>query len=446
MLLAPEVLAGLASTIVLEARREAHGLGALDEARLLDGDYRLPELDGLDEVERRVLLDAVVLLFVEKNLCFRETVGTSVLLAFPSLINEKRPRLTDDPTVDDVSYVATGDVEHLYPALVVLLGYTNTFTRTHQWQNQAQYALGEGEVCGFRQVDQGQGVVELVLYYGAATPPHVRLLFQGLFENFLARRAVEVIRHRPVHCPSCGDAVDRLTVAKHGERGFAFCTACGTKIVLTGPEPLGAVAGDSAQIQAQKQVAAQRTAFASALVTVKSLLLERESAGPATAERPTCFVSYAWGGDERWVRQLATDLRHAEVDVLLDRWDSRPGSDLGRYLDRIAACRFVVVVGTPALRRKYEAEDVDAVVGRELELINLRVREPGRYGRTVLPILRDGDAHTALPPQLQTLVSVDFRNDELYFTQLLDLIWQLHGLPADSPVFEELRSAAATGR
>ena len=441
VLLAPEVLAGLASSIVLEARREAHGLGALDEARLLDGDYRLPELDGLGEVERRVLLDAVVLLFVEKNLCFRETVGASVLLAFPSLINEKRPRLTDDPTVDDVSYVATGDVEHLYPALVVLLGYTNTFTRTHQWQNQAQYTLGEGEVCGFRQVDQGQGVVELVLYYGAATPPHVRLLFQGLFENFLARRAVEVIRHRPVHCPSCREAVDRPTVAKHGERGFTFCTGCGARIVLNGPEPLGAVAGDAVQIQAQKRVAAQRTAFESALVTVKSLLLERD-----TTPRPSCFMSYAWGDDDRWVRRLATDLRHAEVDVVLDRWDSRPGSDLGRYLDRVAGCGFVVVVGTPALRRKYEAEDADAVVGRELELINLRLRQPGRYGRTVLPVLRDGDAHAALPPQLQTLVSLDFRDDELYFAQLLDLIWQLHGLPADSPVFEELRSAAAAGR
>ena len=441
VLLAPEVLSGLASSIVLEARREAHGLGALDEGRLLDGGYELRELDGLDDVERRVLLDAVVLLFVEKNLCFRETVGTSVLLAFPSLINEKRPRLGEDPTVDDVSYVATGDVEHLYPALVVLLGYTNTFTRTHQWQNQAQYELSTNEVCGFRQVDQGQGVVELILYYGAATPEHARLLFQGLFENFLARRALEVVRHRPVPCGSCGEAVDRATVAKHGERGHTFCSGCGTRIALVGPEPLGTVAGDVDAIRAQKQVANRRTAFETALVTVKSLLIERESAG-----RPTCFVSYAWGGDDRWVLQLATDLRHAEVDVVLDRWDSRPGTDLGRYLDRIASCGFVVVVGTPALRRKYEAQHADAVVGRELELINLRLREPDRYGRTVLPILRDGDARTSLPAQLQTLVSIDFRDDELYFAQLLDLVWRLQDLPADLPVFAQLRSAVATAR
>ena len=89
------------------------------------------------------------------------------------------------------------------------------------------------------------------------------------------------------------------------------------------------------------KAAAFRAAFEGALVSVKSLLLEGED-----AEKPTCFVSYSWGGadEKRWVLQLAKDLQHADVAVVLDQWDSRPGSDLGRYIDRVESCRFVVVV------------------------------------------------------------------------------------------------------
>ena len=63
-----------------------------------------------------------------------------------------------------------GAVENVYASLVVLLGYTNTFIRTHQWQNQAQYEMGEGETCGFLQTDYRDGEVEFVLYYAEQTP------------------------------------------------------------------------------------------------------------------------------------------------------------------------------------------------------------------------------------------------------------------------------------
>ena len=439
ILLAPELLSQLAASIVLEARREPHGLGALDEARLLDGDYRLPELDRLGPPERRVLLDAVVLLFVERTICFRETLGTRVLLVFPSLINEKRPHVGALPTVDHVSYEITGAVENLYAALVVLLGYTNTFARTHQWQNQAQYELGEGEVCGFRQVDHGNGVVELTLWYGARTPDSARLLFQGLFETFLARRDVQVVRHLPVACPSCGEAQNRDTVAQHSARGFLFCSNCGTRIPLPAPQPLGGTVSNVGEVRDQQRVADRRTAFESALVPVKSLLLEREDQSSA----PSCFLSYARGvaEDERWVQQLARDLRHAEVDVVLDRWHSPPGGDLGRYVDRVMTCRFVVVVGTPELREKYETRAGDPVVAAELELLGLRLREPARYGRTVVPVLLRGTPVDSFTPQLRKLVGVDFRDDESYFARLLEMVWHLHGLPLDAPVLGQLMAS-----
>ena len=138
------------------------------------------------------MLDATTTIFLRNNICFRETLGTRSLLVFPGLINLKRSILEQAETVEDVSYTVTGAVENVYAALVVLLGYTNTFTRTNQWQGQAQYELGEGEICGFRQLEEREGEIELGLYYGKATSRHTRLLFQGAFEKFLRGRDVTV--------------------------------------------------------------------------------------------------------------------------------------------------------------------------------------------------------------------------------------------------------------
>jgi hypothetical protein len=152
ILLFLDVLIGLASSMVNSARGNSQGLGALIENEL-DTD-RLPELAGLDEATRETLIESAVRLFLKQHICFREsdTSGTRTFLVFPSLINEKRPKTGQVATVESTSYHLEGAVETVYPALVVLLGYTNDFSRTNQWQDQAEYAFGENEVCGFRQI------------------------------------------------------------------------------------------------------------------------------------------------------------------------------------------------------------------------------------------------------------------------------------------------------
>ena len=63
----------------------------------------------------------------------------------------KKPLIADDaPTEDDVAYTVSGAVENVYASLVVLMGYTQTFTRTNQWRDHARYEVGTGHMCGFR--------------------------------------------------------------------------------------------------------------------------------------------------------------------------------------------------------------------------------------------------------------------------------------------------------
>ena len=125
----------------------------------------------------------------------------------------------------------------------------------------------------------------------------------------------------------------------------------------------------------------------------------------------------------------------------LDRWDSPPGSNLDLYIDRILSSDFVIPVGTPELRKKYDSKKIDRVVTAELKLINLRVRQPSEYGDNVLPVLLTGTAKKSFTPQLQPLVSVDFRESEFYFRKLFDMIWRLYDLPFDNPLLEELQDS-----
>src|SRR5207245_9018330 len=110
----------LAASFVLEARRNERGLGALDEAAVLAGRYRFPELDGLSEEHRRVLAESAIVLFPEHNVCFREPLGDQVLLIFPELLNEKPPALADATRfADDVTYMVTGRAENVSDSLHV---------------------------------------------------------------------------------------------------------------------------------------------------------------------------------------------------------------------------------------------------------------------------------------------------------------------------------------
>ncbi|MCJ8267937.1 MAG: GTP-binding protein [Psychrosphaera sp.] len=152
ILLFPDVLVNLVSSFVLAARANPQGLGVLDEKKLLAGEYQFSDLKHIEASEQEILTDYAAVLFMNQNICFRETTeGASQrsFMVFPSLINEKRPKTGGIVTVDDTSYVITGAVENVYASLVVLLGYTEHFTRRHQWQNQAQYELKAEQICGF---------------------------------------------------------------------------------------------------------------------------------------------------------------------------------------------------------------------------------------------------------------------------------------------------------
>lgn len=442
VLLQPERLNNLASSFVLEARRNPKGLGALEEQRLLVGGYDFPELKHLQEGEREILLDSAALLFLEHNVCFRETdpLRMEPYLVFPGLINLKKPPEEVAVVEDGVAYTVSGPTENVFASLVVLLGYTHTFTRTAQWHNNARYEVGDRLVCGFREEAERDGELDFVLSFGPNVGRPVRTLFQGLFESFLARRNLTVMRFEPVCCGN-GHYLERSVGRRWMKEGkaFTFCNDCGEKLTLPKmAEPIQLAREVRAQVESQRHAAELRTRFEQAIFRVRAYVTEQKTTPPET------FISYAWGvpEHEHWVeKQLATDLQKAGINVLLDRWhNAQFGASVPRFVERIEKSDRILMVGTPAYRRKYENNDTRTgyVVAAEVDLINNRLLGTEPQKQSVLPLLLDGEKADSLPPLLHGRVFADFREKLAYFRTAFDLILSLYQLRPNHPAVADL--------
>ncbi len=444
ILLAPELLNNLAASFVLEARRNPRGLGSLEEERLLAGEYSFPELAGLSAEETSILLDAAALLFLEHHVCFRETdpLTTRSYLIFPELINLKKPPMEDEkPTEEGAAYTLSGAVKNVFASLVVLLGYTHTFTRTNQWHNQARYEMGRGLVCGFRQEGERDGELDFVLYFGTDVGKPVRQLFQGLFESFLARRNLTVSRYEPVFCAN-RHPLNRAVVRDEQAAGLAFCPKCGERVTLPkSDEPIQLTRQQEREVEAQRRAADLRTRFEQAVFRVQSYVEAQK------IPRPECFVSYAWGDPEheRWVeKRLAEDLLKAGLRVVLDKWEShRVGTSVSRFISRIDAVDRILVVGTPLYREKYENKNpaYGYVVAAEVDLISDRLMGTEEEKASVLPLLLTGMPKESLPPLLRGRVRSDFTKEEAYFLTAFDLILSLYGIPPNDKAVADLRES-----
>ncbi len=448
VLLQPERLNNLASSFVLEARRNPKGLGSLEEKRLLAGGYAFPELKDLSKGEGDVLLDSAALLFLEHNVCFRETdpLRMEPYLVFPELINLKKPPEEEKPTEEGVAYTVTGPTENVFASLVVLLGYTHTFTRTNQWQNNARYEVGDGLVCGFRQEAERDGELDFVLCFSPKVGSPVRTLFQGLFESFLARRNLTVKRYEPVRCSNatCGHLLDRSVVRQRMKEGktFAFCNDCGEKLTLPRmAEPIQLTREVEAEVEVQRRSAEQRTRFEQAVFRVQAYVADQKIT--AAGVLPQLRLGRARA---RTLGRKAAGDRLAEGGDRggAGRWhNAQIGASVARFIERIEKSDRIVMVGTPLYRRKYENKDASTgyVVAAEVDLIANRLLGTEAQKASVLPLLLAGEKTASLPPLLHGRVHGDFRNEGTYFTAAFDLILDLYRIPHQDQAVADLRES-----
>jgi len=422
ILLTPNLLANLASSIVSLADKNPREVVAINETILLQSKFQFEELKDLGKSEQQILLDAAILRFLEHSICFRETLGSETLLIFPGLMKQKRPLTNDLDTVDDMSYIVRGRVENIYASLVVLLGYTPSFTRINQWQNQAQYEINPGEICGFRLIEERAGELEFVVYYSTNMPNHGRQIFQGLFEKFLTQRDISLTRFPPVSCSNnhLQQRVTVMSMIQDGEK-FMFCAKCGKEIQL--PEldkPLTIGARILSQVNEEDAFARLRNKYETFLAQIKSFRSDRSS--------PRCYISYP-DGDLKWSENLIHNLQDAGVIILYDR-------------AQVQKDDFVLVLGTTNYLSDLE-KSIERIT-QDIPLIYSKIPKSPEDKSMLAPLLVEGNVFTAFPHEIRNCIPADFRIDSRYVICLFDLILKLYNIPYTQPVFEHLRTTLQT--
>jgi hypothetical protein len=136
---------------------------------------------------------------------------------------------------------------------------------------------------------------------------------------------------------------------------------------------------------------------------------------------------------------------NADVRAVFDRRDNAAiGRDIARFIsDGITKSDFVAVVGTPLYHDKYDnrVSATGSVVAAEVDLLHQRLTSSEDEKKRVLPLLLEGEPNRALPPLLRGRTRADFRDEELYFVTLLDLVFTLHGIEVADPTVADLRGS-----
>ena len=91
---------------------------------------------------------------------------------------------------------------------------------------------------------------------------------------------------------------------------------------------------------------------------------------------PKAFISYSWSSPEhqKWVLDLATQLRENGVDVTVDKWDLKEGHDAIKFMEKMVTdpeIKKVIVV----LDRTYaeKADGREGGVGTETQIISPKI-------------------------------------------------------------------------
>ncbi|WP_437942789.1 TIR domain-containing protein [Sorangium sp. So ce341] len=226
LLLRPDLLNGYASAVIQAARRHRDGLGCVQERDILEGNIDFRGMERIqDPSSEQVLLHAVVELFLQREIAFRE----GEWLVFPSRLNRGHPAPSTQGT-RAVYFRFEGLPEQVYATLVVRMAHSQVFVKHMLWKNGAEFAYGSGR-CAFELRTDGDGESELSLYLGDNVPQTAKRLFAHFVQEHLERRALPGTFSREVvyRCDACGwEVQDRVLLKKKIAQGQATlrCLDC----------------------------------------------------------------------------------------------------------------------------------------------------------------------------------------------------------------------------
>jgi hypothetical protein len=135
------------------------------------------------------------------------------------------------------------------------------------------------------------------------------------------------------------------------------------------------------------------------------------------------FISYSWDSVDHcnWVEGLARSQTRAGLEVMLDRWDTKLGTDLLQYMETaVRRSRRVIVVCTPIYAKRSRRRV--GGVGYETCIITGELFHQIGLPSKFIPLLRIGNPSASLPVYLRSKLYADFRTDVNFDRSLSDLV------------------------
>lgn len=145
---------------------------------------------------------------------------------------------------------------------------------------------------------------------------------------------------------------------------------------------------------------------------------------------PRLFVSYSWTSPEheKWVLELATELRESGVDVIIDKWDLKEGHDAHIFMEKMVtdqSIKKVVIICDKVYAEK--ADGRSGGVGTETQIISPEVYSKEEQNKFVAVVAeRDDQGNAFLPVYYKSRIYIDLSDSALYaknFEQLLRWIY-----------------------
>ncbi|WP_312770257.1 toll/interleukin-1 receptor domain-containing protein [Pseudoxanthomonas mexicana] len=142
---------------------------------------------------------------------------------------------------------------------------------------------------------------------------------------------------------------------------------------------------------------------------------------------PRVFVSYSHDSQDHkdWVLTLATRLVANGVDVVLDQWDLKLGSDLPLFMEAgLTGSQRVLAICTEQYVDKANAGA--GGVGYERMILTGQLMQSIAEDR-IIPVIRNNGATIPTPVFLRSKLYIDFRDDSTYEAKYAELIRDIHG-------------------
>lgn len=151
------------------------------------------------------------------------------------------------------------------------------------------------------------------------------------------------------------------------------------------------------------------------------------------AQPVTAFISYSWSAPahQEWVLALATRLRQDGVNVILDKWDLKPGHDAYQFMEQMVTDKNVtrvVMICDKAYVEK--ADQRKGGVGTESQIISPELYGRGTQDKFAAVITElDENGNPCVPIFYKGRIHIDFSISENYEIRYEELLRWILGRP-----------------